>query len=384
MSTRRRIVVWQPVLTDHLAYVLDALGKAADADMATIAITHTQAERVKQGWQPAAVDHLNPTILSRNKWVTQAVELLRHRPDTVHLFSGPFGDMRITGVLLAALAMRRKVYVISEPYSPSATGYLEDGNRHVARLKAKIRPLIYRFFGIALRRRMSGVFAISPLANQQFRDMGVPETAIFPFGYFVPSPDIAPAKAGQSDVSATGLKLCFVGSLILRKGLHGLIRAVRSVSAAGQAVSLDAYGAGDPSKYEFDDDTATYRGLIPFGTASAVMAGYHAVVVPSEHDGWGVVVNEALSAGVPVVVSKNVGASAMVEKFGCGIVYDPERPDALQVALTRLAAKPGELARLQSATRTLKPLLEPEVAGRYMADVMFGAVAPPCPWYDCP
>ncbi len=382
MTKRPRILVWQPVLTDHLAYVLDALGNVADADLETVAITHNQAERVKQGWQPLGLEHLNPAILSRNKWIGQVVGLLRRRPDTVHLFCGPFGDLRITVALLAALALRRKVYVVSEPYSPSATGYLEDGNRYIAGLKARLRPFIYRLFGIALRRRMTGVFAISPLASQQFREMGVPETAIFPFGYFVPSPGIDPAQAEQDANSATRLKLCFVGSLILRKGLHRLIQATRAVT--GSAVSLDVYGAGDPSKYDIDGDTVNYCGLIPFGTASTVMSGYDAVVVPSEHDGWGVVVNEALSAGVPVVVSRNVGASAMVEKFGCGIVYDPEQPDALHKALTRLASNPDELPDLQVATKVLQPLLEPEVAGRYMADVMFGATVPSCPWYDCP
>jgi len=384
MSKRPLIMAWQPVLTDHVAYVLDALGKAADADFETIAVTHTQVERVKQGWQPLGVDHLNPTILSRNKWIGQVVEILRRQPDTIHLFCGPFGDLRITLALLAALAWRRKVYVVSEPYSPSATGYLEDGNRYIISVKAKVRPLIYKLFGIALRNRVAGVFAISPLANLQYREMGLPEQAIHPFGYFVPTPDTPQLEPAQSGVSAAGLKLCFVGSLISRKGLHDLIQATRSVAAVGLSVSLDVYGSGDPSKYDVDGSTVKYCGVIPFGTASTVIAGYHALVVPSEHDGWAVVVNEALTAGVPVIVSKNVGASAMVEKFDCGIVYDPQKHDALQDALTRVAASSDYLAGLRDATQVLKPLLQPDVAGRYMRDVIFGDAEPDCPWYDYP
>ncbi len=384
MSKSRRIIAWQPVLTDHVAHVLDALGKAADADLETVAVAHNQAERVKQGWQPLGVEHLNPTILSRNKWIGQVVEMLRGQSDTIHLFCGPFGDLRITLALLAALALRKKVYVVSEPYSPSTTGYLEDGNRYIANVKTKVRPFVYKLFGIALRRRVAGVFAISPLANLQFSEMGVPENAIFPFGYFVPAPGIDLSQPRQSEVSVAGLKLCFVGSLILRKGVHGLIQATRAVAVAGLKVSLDIYGSGDPSQYDVDGSTVKYCGVIPFGTASAVIAGYHVLVVPSEHDGWGVVVNEALSAGIPVVASKNVGAAAMLEKFGCGIVYDPQSPNALCEALMRVAASPAYLAELTDATQALKPLLQPDVAGSYMSDVMFSDGEPDCPWYDYP
>jgi glycosyltransferase involved in cell wall biosynthesis len=385
MSKRPLIVAWQPVLTDHQAYTLEALGNSADADLMTVAVRHNQAERVQQGWQPLGLTKLNPTILSRTKWIGEIAGLLRSRSDTVHLFCGPFGDLRITLALLAALAWRKTVYVVSEPYSPLATGYLEDGNRYIAALKAKLRPFVYSVFGMALRKRVTGVFAISRLANLQYRKMGISGRAIFPFGYFVPTPDAAsPGPPQLGHETRAGLRLCFVASLILRKGLHKLVQAAHTAAATGAALSVDVYGSGDPSKYDFDGDTVTYCGVIPFGTAGAVMASYDALVIPSEHDGWGVVVNEALSAGVPVIVSKNVGASAMVEKFGCGIVYDPQKPDALQEALMLLAARPDHLAELRNATQVLKPLLEPDVAGRYMKDVIFGDSMPPCPWYDYP
>ena len=37
--------------------------------------------------------------------------------------------------------------------------------------------------------------------------------------------------------------------------------------------------------------------------------------------GWGVVVNEALCAQVPVLCSDRVGARAVVERFGAGSIY---------------------------------------------------------------
>jgi glycosyltransferase involved in cell wall biosynthesis len=384
MIKRNRFLCWQPVLTDHQAYTLAALADAANADIATIAVAHNQPKRVAQGWLPLRVATLSPVILSRSGWIGQVVRLLRYHTDTIHLFCSPFGDIRIILALTAALRAGRRVYVVSEPYSPVAVGYLEDTTSSITKLKAFCRPHLYRLYGFLMRGRVAGVFAISPLAVNQYRAMGIPDHQIFPFGYFVPNlTSPIPWTRCITDF-AHGLRLCFVGNLIARKGISKLIDAARMAVGSGRKIIVDIYGPGDPTHYAFDADTVRYRGMIPFGSASAVIAGYDALVVPSEHDGWGVVVNEALMAGIPVIASKNVGASAMVAKAGCGVVYEPGKSKSLAEVLISLANNPEQLITMRDAALRLRPALTPEVAGRYMNDAILGEQPPVCPWYDSP
>jgi glycosyltransferase involved in cell wall biosynthesis len=273
---------------------------------------------------------------------------------------------------MAALAMRARVFLISEPYSPISAGYLEDRNRLVNWLKAQLRPMIYRCYGLLIRRRIAGVFAISPLAASQYSNLGIPSEDIFPFGYFVPRMSNARPKQISMVKARSGLRLVFVGSLTSTKGVDVVIEAVNSLDREGTAIMLDAFGPGDPSRYQFDNVATRYRGTFPFGTAQNLIAEYDALVLPSRYDGWGVVVNEALMAGVPVVCSDCVGAGVVVEAWGCGATFASEDVSALKVKLRELALDPNRLARMSAAARAAGDSLDPALAGRFMYDSIRG------------
>jgi len=108
-------------------------------------------------------------------------------------------------------------------------------------------------------------------------------------------------------------------------------------------------------------------------------------VLPSRYDGWGVVVNEAILAGVPVLCSDRVGAGAFVRRWDCGTTCAAESVDALAGALAEMAQQPARRQRMREACLRVRDRLDPIVAGRYMADVMRSGgtgAAPPNPWYD--
>jgi glycosyltransferase involved in cell wall biosynthesis len=60
-------------------------------------------------------------------------------------------------------------------------------------------------------------------------------------------------------------------------------------------------------------------------------------VLPSRYDGWGVVVNQALGAGLPVVCSDAVGsAEDLVEPGKNGFIFKSGEVDELEIVLTSL------------------------------------------------
>lgn len=384
ITMAKRIVAWQPVLTDHQSHTLEALGAAMDADVTAIVLDDEDAVRRAQGWTPAKVCSLAIQRLPQHGWYSTVGQILREHGGAIHVFGSPFSAPRM--MLALALAIRRKleVYLISEPYADIAVGYLSDRPSAADLLKARLRPLIYRGYGLALSERISGVFAISPLAVEQYRDIGISADRIFPFGYFVPTPQFAEI-ARQPE---RNLRLIFVGGLIARKGVAELMAAVRSARAGGAYVTVDFFGAGDAARFGFDDVAARYGGRLAFGKAATTIAQYDALVLPSRHDGWGVVVNEALQAGVPVICSNRVGASAVVEHWGAGMVYDSANPFALSETLALLAREPARLEPMRAAARSVARLLTPTIAAEYMRDAVAHARGlgerPLNPWYATP
>jgi glycosyltransferase involved in cell wall biosynthesis len=386
-----KIVCWQPVLTDHQSYTLDALQQAGECELKVYVASMVHIEREAQGWVNLHAPSLSPELIPKKGWMRFLIPRLRENRDVVHLFGSPFEKPKLIIVLLLAIALRRRVYLISEPYSPISVGYLSDKRQYLNWLKAKLRPLLYGLYGLMLRSRIDGVFAISCHAIAQYQSIGIAQEKLFPFGYFVPcqKPNCSlgspVANSGKS-----GFKIVFVGNLIARKGLDILIGAVRYLNNSGLSLKLDVYGPGDPNQYLFDQSAVRYCGKIAFGNSQAVISDYDVLVLPSRYDGWGVVVNEALMAGVPVICSDQVGSATLVEKWQCGITFASESESDLVAKLKELVCSQELLNNMRLAAGRVGESLEPKVAGRYMYDIISQySVATAtrkkieCPWYEC-
>lgn len=76
--------------------------------------------------------------------------------------------------------------------------------------------------------------------------------------------------------------------------------------------------------------------------AFALMRQCKAVVLPSIwQETWGLVVPEALSQGTPVAVSALAGSSELVQRYGGGVVFQPEAPAAVRSAIDLLLCDEG-------------------------------------------
>lgn len=373
------IISWHPVLTDHQSYTLEALQHAAQATLTVYIAKSEHSARQAQGWVNVHSASLAPQLIPQTGWFTYIIQQLKAHKEAVHFFGSPFEQPKLIITLLLAIAMGRRVFLISEPYSPVSTGYQHDKYKFITRVKTTLRPMLYAVYGVILRHRITGIFAISPLAVSQYQRIGIAKEKIFPFGYFVPRTD---CLHSAPPMTAT-LKLIFIGTLIERKGLDILINAVSKVNANAVRITLDVYGSGDVDRFNFDSSTLRYCGLIPFGQAQTVIANYDALVLPSRYDGWGVVVNEALMAGVPVICSDCVGAGAVLEKWQCGVIFASEDVSDLASKLNTLVSAPESLLKMRVAVQQAATILEPEVAGHYMFDILRQSVpaTPSCPWY---
>ncbi len=70
-------------------------------------------------------------------------------------------------------------------------------------------------------------------------------------------------------------------------------------------------------------------------------------VLPSRHEPWGLIVNEAMASGCPVLVSSEVGAAAdLVQDDITGFIFPAGNIDALTAALVRALADPARLAQM--------------------------------------
>jgi glycosyltransferase involved in cell wall biosynthesis len=381
-------IFWMPLLTDHVSYTLEEYQVISDSDVIIYITMLDDPKRLAQGWHMKKTNTLNIHLILSKIWIIKIFETMINNRNVNHIILSPFYNMRTITILLAALIFKLRFSIISEPYSIYQTGYLDDNNKLLNRLKYYLRPMLYKIYGYFIKNRVENIFAISSLACRQFQQMGVDIKKIYPFGYFVPKIDKSSNNPQGVNKGNKNQKKClnivFIGNLIEIKGLYDLIVVVKKLNLTGVSIKLDVYGPGDKEKYEFDNNVQ-YCGVIPFGTTQNIVKMYDALILPSYYDGWGVTVNESILSGVPVVCSSNVGACGVVRKWGCGIVYEQAVPNSLYSALHYLSNNDEALLQMKNLAFIYRENLEPKVAAYYMNDVLNNdtnnTVVKSNPWY---
>jgi phosphatidylinositol alpha-mannosyltransferase len=84
----------------------------------------------------------------------------------------------------------------------------------------------------------------------------------------------------------------------------------------------------------------------------SVLRSAHLFVLPSRQEGFGIVVAEALAAGVPVVTTPSGGPERLVHESGGGRVTETFEPDELAAAIVRLVTSPAELEGCRRSGRS--------------------------------
>lgn len=378
-----RIIAWQVVLTDHQAFTYEELSRQSCLPVLVQVARLEDETRRAQGWTDTRVTSVERQLIPARGFLMHGMRRLLENRDQIHVFGSAFESVQMLLLLWAATRLHIECYIISEPFSPVSFGYFGDRMAWREQMKTWLRPRLYRGYMLMLGGRLNGIFTISRLAAQQYGAAGMPADRLFPFGYFVPA---EPAAEPESSLGVDRrLRLVFVGSLIARKGLSTLIGAVRRAIAGGANLQLDVYGPGNPAAFEFDCEYVRYAGRIPFGGTQKRLTGYDLLVLPSHYDGWGVVVNEALCAGVPVLCSDQVGARVLVETFGVGQVFPRGDEQALSDIIVTLTAQLERLQTMKLACVAASEAIQPARAAAYMLAVLSAEPATraaiPSPWY---
>lgn len=102
-----------------------------------------------------------------------------------------------------------------------------------------------------------------------------------------------------------------------------------------------------------------FRGFVQSPEVARALASTLALILPSVEDQWGLVINEALAMGVPILCSLNVGARDLLVRVGVnGFLFEPDNPAGLAYFMCRLTDDENEWRRLAEGSIQLAPLAD--------------------------
>jgi phosphatidylinositol alpha-mannosyltransferase len=273
--------------------------------------------------------------------------LREFRPDVVHVH-----EPMVPGpAMFAALASKAPVVATFHAYA--------DSSRLLDLAAPALRPVWRR---LAVRVAVSEA-AAGFVAGRFGRD-GV---RVIPNGA-----DVELFRDAEPARLPPGRRILFVNRLDRRKGFPVMVRAFGRLAKGRPDVLLVVAGDGA--------DRGAVRELPVDPRARVVMLGsvphdelphYHAAsevfcAPATGRESFGIVLVEAMAAGLPVVASDIPGYREVVRDGVEGILVTPRNPDVLAAAVGRLLDDPGTAKRLGAAGR--------ERAHRFSWDVVAGEV----------
>jgi glycosyltransferase involved in cell wall biosynthesis len=158
------------------------------------------------------------------------------------------------------------------------------------------------------------------------------------------------------------VRLVFVGSLIPRKRVPLLLEALERAAHPRLALTLIGDAARDPEHAaairervagsEVLRAAVRFAGVADEAALSVALSGADGLVLPSSLEGYGMVLTEALHAGVPVLVSRPTAIAAGLAGSGAAAVFDDA--GGLAAVLRRFADDRAMRASMRAAAGAME------------------------------
>jgi glycosyltransferase involved in cell wall biosynthesis len=271
---------------------------------------------------------------------TAGLHLWRSKPDVV--VSGQLGFASLVAAIHCTLRRRTGLVLWLTLSEISEMG------------RGRARRLLRRL----LLSRADAVMVNGESGARYARSFGVAESKIFRVYQAV---DIDAFGLRRERSPHASRRLLFVGSPEARKGLRPFLRQLVKWAAehSNRAIELRVAGRRDASLESAAERApanliVSWLGDVPYAEMPSIYAAADILAFPTLCDEWGLVVNEAMAAGVPVLGSLySQAVEELVEDGRHGWTFHPDRDTELRDALDRALTTPAdELAAMGDACRT--------------------------------
>jgi glycosyltransferase involved in cell wall biosynthesis len=357
---KKRVAILLSVPTPYRERLFERLARSADYD---IQVLYCRVHQPGQQWRFGT--HRYPACYLKNfpgeRWDGRLLlgainlgvwrELRAFRPDAAIIY----GYNTATALLAILWVIRHRIPMLMRTDSNLIADL---GKAHLS-LALKRLPLRW------LARRVSAFLCVGTMNSQYWQFYGAAPGKIFLAHYAVDN-EFFQTQADHYRVSRQTTRdengwrrrylLLYVGRLAVEKRVDILIEALRRLSTKRSDIGLVIVGDGpERERLESLAQGMPYVYFAGFQDPSHLPKYYGVAdvfVLPSQCEPWGLVVNEAMASGLPVIATGKVGAARdLIVEGENGYLVPENDPVALASAIDRACESEQHLLLLGEKAR---------------------------------
>jgi glycosyltransferase involved in cell wall biosynthesis len=180
------------------------------------------------------------------------------------------------------------------------------------------------------------VVCVSNALKEEVIALGLPETKVSVIPNGVNTLDYLPQNEPKNPI------ILFIGSLTEQKGVKYLLEAFADVNRCFQDSKLRIVGEGPELENLITltqqlgiEENVTFDGVVAHSKVSTIMQESSIFVLPSENEGFGLVLLESLANGLPAIAFNSGGVRDILSE-GAGILVEPGNVEQLANAIKNL------------------------------------------------
>lgn len=165
----------------------------------------------------------------------------------------------------------------------------------------------------------------------------------------------------------------YVGRLIDVKNLDNLLAAYKPFALSDWGLIVLGDGSQESKLKKYKNDNSL-EGICfiegqPWFDVPKILALADVFILPSYSEPWGLVVNEAMACGLPVIVSNKCGSAYDVVKEGInGYTFDPYNIDELTFVFKKFVDNPEKIIPFGQQSKEIIKRFSPENVAQEMYD----------------
>ncbi len=309
---------WQTIVSPHMTGLAVALARQGH-DVTYVAQQESTADRIQQGWQIPDIQGVKVRFAKDS--VTMDALASEASAQSVHLCQGIHGNGKVSRGQRTLAQRGLRQWVVIETIDDAGV---------IGIFKRWAYGRLFRSRGSSIE----GVLAIGHKTVDWITARGLSADRVYPFAYFLPGVNL-PKYSLQRRPGP--FRFLFVGQFINRKRFDLLVCSLQGLLKSDFELLVVGSGPSERNLRVLAERALPNRVLwlerLSHAELPQIMVQSDCLVLPSQHDGWGAVISEALMAGTPVICSDACGAAGVVQASGFGGVFPRNRVDVLQVEL---------------------------------------------------
>lgn len=331
----------------HQVELLDAV---ADIDGANISVVYAYPRNPQRSWGAPKTKATHAELPWPPRWgFLDSLE---------KWFEGLGCDVWIVGSVITSPRTHVAWRVLASMRVPVA--FLGEPPRPRSGWKAWIRDRLLR----SILKRCDGVVATGKDAARRYSELVDEQRPVASVPYYIPLEDWLALPLMEPPNKKDPIRFVTLAQLIPRKGIDVLIRACGRLPQTGWR--LDIYGEGScradlQQLIDLERLPITLHEPLPFAERTNALQGMHCFVFPTRWDGWGMVIPEALAAGLPVIsTDQAMSAHDFIEPGKQGWIGPAESEVYLIERMKEVMNHPDRLRAMSHAARASVASYRPE------------------------